>query len=128
MVTPEPDYGTLAEQEIEGRDDAALTCEHCKHAPATHLLIADVRSRRMTALACRSCGDWGIKTAERISGTAMSAWLFALTPADPGATSVHDRLTAYVQSLPCTCAPGPYDGPCGRCAALGQWEGEPVGR
>ena len=38
------------------------------------------------------------------------------------------RVTAYVESLPCTCKPGPEDGPCGRCAALGQWEGEPVGR
>jgi hypothetical protein len=35
------------------------------------------------------------------------------------------RIAAYVQSLPCTCKPGPYDGPCGRCAALGQWNGEP---
>ena len=38
------------------------------------------------------------------------------------------RVTAYVTSLPCTCKPGPEDGPCGRCAALGQWEREPVGR
>jgi len=37
------------------------------------------------------------------------------------------RITAYVKSLPCTCKPGAENGPCGRCAALGQWEGEPVG-
>jgi hypothetical protein len=36
-----------------------------------------------------------------------------------------DRIAAYVTSLPCTCKPGPEDGPCGRCAALGQWDGEP---
>jgi hypothetical protein len=35
------------------------------------------------------------------------------------------RIIAYVKSLPCTCKPGPEDGPCGRCAALGQWHGLP---
>ena len=32
-----------------------------------------------------------------------------------------ERVAAYVQSLPCTCA----DEPCGRCAAIGQWMGRP---
>lgn len=34
----------------------------------------------------------------------------------------------YVRSLPCTCAPGCDDEPCGRCAALGQRHGTPVQR
>lgn len=38
------------------------------------------------------------------------------------------NIASYVKSLPCTCKPGPYDGPCGRCDALGQWQGEAVSR
>lgn len=34
----------------------------------------------------------------------------------------------YVRSMPCTCAPGCDDEPCGRCAALGQRHGTPVQR
>lgn len=37
-------------------------------------------------------------------------------------------IAAYVASLPCTCSPGYDDEPCGRCEALGQRHGEPVGR
>jgi hypothetical protein len=39
-----------------------------------------------------------------------------------------ERVAAYVTSLPCTCKSGPYDGPCDRCAVLGQWHKEGVSR
>ena len=57
-----------------------------------------------------------------------------LNPRDGDEAEVHlctdavRNIAAYVRSLPCTCKPGPEDGPCGRCAALGQWCGERVGR
>jgi hypothetical protein len=35
-----------------------------------------------------------------------------------------ENVAAYVRSLPCTCAPGYDEEPCGRCAAIGQWHGE----
>ena len=35
-----------------------------------------------------------------------------------------ERVAAYAASLPCTCTPGYDDGPCGRCAALGQRHGQ----
>jgi hypothetical protein len=35
------------------------------------------------------------------------------------------RITAYVQSIPCICELSPDGEPCGRCAALNQWNGEP---
>lgn len=37
--------------------DCPLTCEHCKSAPATHLLVADLESRRITRLVCGPCGE-----------------------------------------------------------------------
>jgi hypothetical protein len=39
-----------------------------------------------------------------------------------------EGIAAYVASLPCTCKPGPEDGPCGRCNALGQWCEQGVSR
>jgi hypothetical protein len=39
-----------------------------------------------------------------------------------------ENIAAYVGSLPCACAPGYDDEPCGRCTALGQWHGRPQGR
>lgn len=38
--------------------------------------------------------------------------------------SAVERAATYLRSLPCTCAPGYDDAPCGRCAALGLWHGE----
>ena len=35
------------------------------------------------------------------------------------------RITAYVKSIPCICELSRDGEPCGRCAALGQWRGEP---
>jgi hypothetical protein len=37
-------------------------------------------------------------------------------------------IAAFVGSLPCTCATVDDSEPCGRCTALGQRSGEPVGR
>ena len=61
--------------------DCPLTCQYCKHAPATHLLVADVRARRVKALACGPCATRNLETAARITKGAQSAWLFALIPA-----------------------------------------------
>lgn len=52
-----------------------LTCESCKHAPATHLLVADLHSRRIKSLSCRTCG-------ERDRGALLrgyQAWLYKIT-------------------------------------------------
>jgi hypothetical protein len=35
-----------------------------------------------------------------------------------------EQIADFVRSLPCTCAPGYDDEPCGRCRALGQWHAE----
>src|ERR1039457_7060230 len=52
--------------------DSPLTCEHCKHAPATNLLVADLTPRRVTALVCGPCGEKGTRDAARIAKAASS--------------------------------------------------------
>lgn len=61
--------------------DCPLTCEHCRSAPATHLLAADLHPGRMTALVCGPCGARGIEDAGVIAKAASSVWLFTLIPA-----------------------------------------------
>lgn len=64
--------------------DFPLTCEHCKSAPATHLLAADISVGRVTQLTCGACGQRGIKDAGEIARAASAVWLFALIPAGKG--------------------------------------------
>jgi hypothetical protein len=57
-----------------------LTCVYCKHAPATHLLVADLPSpaaRRITDLACAECGKRGVKDAR--DWPVKTVHLFTLT-------------------------------------------------
>lgn len=58
-----------------------LTCAYCKHAPATHLLVADLRFnlKRITDLVCLPCGARNVKDARSIAVSASSVWLFRLT-------------------------------------------------
>jgi hypothetical protein len=54
-----------------------------------------------------------------------------LNPPDGDAAEVSlcmdaiDRAAAYIKAQPCYCVAGYDDAPCGRCAALGEWHGEP---
>jgi|HubBroStandDraft_4_1064222.scaffolds.fasta_scaffold1606046_1 hypothetical protein len=62
-----------------------LTCEFCKHAPATHLLVADLRGGQRRWLVCAEHAAGNAETARTIARSPASAWLFALVPAgDPG--------------------------------------------
>ena len=61
--------------------DCPLTCEHCKSAPATHLVVADLMSRRITRLTCGPCGERDRTDAALIAKATSSVWLFALIPA-----------------------------------------------
>ena len=61
--------------------DCPLTCEHCKSAPATHLVVADLTSRRITRLVCGPCGERDRTDAALITKATSSVWLFALIPA-----------------------------------------------
>lgn len=61
--------------------DCPLTCQFCTHAPATHLLAADLKTGRFLKLVCGTCGNAGIADARKIAKTAPSAWLFTLVPA-----------------------------------------------
>ena len=58
-----------------------LTCEHCKSAPATHLVVADLPSRRITRLVCGPCGEKDRADATLIAKAVSAVWLFALVPA-----------------------------------------------
>jgi hypothetical protein len=63
-------------------DVPPLTCERCKHAPATHLLVADLPSpaaKRITDLVCAECGPHGVKDAR--DWPVKSVHLFILTEA-----------------------------------------------
>lgn len=59
-----------------------LTCEYCTHAPASHLLVADLPTGRAAHLVCGPCGTRNVGDARKIAKSAPSAWLFALIPAD----------------------------------------------
>jgi hypothetical protein len=61
--------------------DCPLTCVYCKSAPATHLLVADLKSRRATDLVCEPCGGRGVGDAVWVAAAESSIWLFALIPA-----------------------------------------------
>lgn len=61
--------------------DFPLTCEYCSHAPATHLLVADLSVGRAENLVCGPCGTKNVRDARKISRSASSAWLFMLIPA-----------------------------------------------
>lgn len=61
--------------------DCPLTCEHCKNAPATHLVVADLESRRITRLVCGVCGERDRNDAALIAKATSAVWLFALIPA-----------------------------------------------
>jgi len=58
-----------------------LTCEYCSRAPATHLVVADLESRRITRLTCGPCGERDRGDAALIAKAASAVWLFALIPA-----------------------------------------------
>ena len=60
-----------------------LTCEYCRHAPATHLLVTDLVPRRVQALVCGECGFRNFKAAREIALAPSAAWLFRLLP-EPG--------------------------------------------
>ena len=59
-----------------------LTCVYCKHAPATHLLVADLRipagRERVTSLVCLHCGAGSVADARSIARSPASVWLFML--------------------------------------------------
>ena len=61
--------------------DCPLTCEHCKSAPATHLLVADLESRRITRLVCGPCGERDRNDAALIAKATSAVWLLTLIPA-----------------------------------------------
>jgi len=58
-----------------------LTCEYCNHAPATHLLVADLSAGRAAHLVCGPCGERNVSDAAVIAKAPSSTWLFALIPA-----------------------------------------------
>lgn len=61
--------------------DCPLTCEHCRCAPATYLLVADLSPGRHTRLVCGPCGERDREDAAWVAKAASSIWLFALIPA-----------------------------------------------
>jgi hypothetical protein len=45
---------------------APLTCESCRNSPATHLLVADLSTRRLvraSRLSCKPCADYAARCA-----------------------------------------------------------------
>ena len=62
-----------------------LTCEFSKHAPGTHLLVADLSGGQRRWLVCAECAGRDAGRAAEIAKSPASAWLFALVPAgEPG--------------------------------------------
>jgi hypothetical protein len=57
-----------------------LTCEHCKCAPATNLVVADLPSRRIARLVCGPCGERDRTDAALIAKATSAVWLFTLIP------------------------------------------------
>lgn len=58
-----------------------LTCQHCEHSPATHLLVADLHingrgGNRGIRLCCKPCGDYSF----RWKKASDHLWLYALSP------------------------------------------------
>ena len=66
-----------------------LTCQHCRHAPATAALVADLHALRVVHLVCGACGQAGIRDASQISASPSSVWLFMLIPASPATGDDH---------------------------------------
>ena len=63
-----------------------LTCDYCKNAPATHLLVVDMNSMvrvnhvsRLTNLVCSNCGHKGIEDCKRAPDIFMNPSLYMLT-------------------------------------------------
>jgi hypothetical protein len=57
-----------------------LTCVYCRRAPATRLLVADLKAGRVAHLVCARCGTRNVRDAGKIARAPSAAWLFALTP------------------------------------------------
>jgi hypothetical protein len=84
--------GRLAEHErrtatevtadIIGRaGDDPLTCECCRSAPATHLLVADFpKSSRATRLACEPCGRTNLRYGGKQPPTLVRLYLITEVP------------------------------------------------
>lgn len=72
---------TAAAHSATAMRECPLTCEYCKHGPATHLLVFDLRTRRINSLVCETCGNRSIGAARKIAKAASSVWLFTLAPA-----------------------------------------------
>src|SRR5580698_8587306 len=61
--------------------ECPLTCEHCRSAPATHLVVADLPSRPITRPVCRPCGERDREDAALLAKATSAVWLFTLIPA-----------------------------------------------
>jgi hypothetical protein len=55
--------------------DLPLTCEYCRTAPASCLMVADFGYSRVKALVCQPCGERSRPDAARV---AKAVWLFSL--------------------------------------------------
>ena len=60
--------------------DLPLTCEYCRTAPASCLMVVDFEYSRVKALVCQPCGERSRPDAARV---AKAAWLFSLGAAFP---------------------------------------------
>ena len=69
-----------------------LTCQYCRNAPATHVLVADIYfGGRMRDLVCNQCGRVNLPKAMSVSKCKESAWLFVLVPAGKDAAGSRFR-------------------------------------
>jgi hypothetical protein len=58
-----------------------LTCEWCRSAPASHLLILDrFRGSRTAHSICHRCAHRDVGRAREIAASPTSVWLFELHP------------------------------------------------
>jgi len=61
-----------------------LTCNFCRSAPATHLLVADLNVvGRTMSLTCETCGIQGVRDAQIMSVGGASTWLYELRGVEP---------------------------------------------
>ena len=70
--------------ELAGVTDSPLTCGACRNSPATHLVVADLGTRKLVRaeqLNCKPCAD----SALRHAGTGDHLRLYRLVPEEvPG--------------------------------------------
>lgn len=71
-------------------------------------------------------GDTDAERTETLENlSALIDYCFNPSDDDAAQSAILERAVlaaaSYIASLPCTCAPGDEDGPCGRCSALGRW-------